>query len=108
MPPFGAESVACVCVKTASSCAQIGGGGGGFARRSPDHLLHCDPVRNKASVLVGLTHTAKPSHTPSHTGAPAERVKRGSTEGLNTQRCLKSNTSVGILQRSTHIAYSVT
>lgn len=42
-----------------SSCAQIEV----FSSRD-SRLLHCDPVRNKASVLLGLTHTVKLSHTP--------------------------------------------
>lgn len=35
--------------------------------RQDSRLLHCDPVRNKASVLLGLTHAVKASHTHTHT-----------------------------------------
>lgn len=47
---------------TESSCAQIEA-----FQQKDSRLLYCDPVKNKASVLLGLTHAGKPSHTPSDT-----------------------------------------
>lgn len=63
----------CLCDDDVKLCSDWGGW---FARRSPDHLLHCDPIRNKASVLVGLTHTAK-HHTHLHTRERLQRQGRG-------------------------------
>lgn len=82
-----------------SSCAQIE-----VFQLQDSRLLLCDPVRNKASVLLGLTHTVKLSHTPSgahtQTGRETNAAKQ-SREELNERPSLNvaSRVKTGFAQR---------